>query len=528
MEAIHDISRIRAPEFFREATLELCGTLDLGRVAASLRAVLRTQGLPVDAVFVQLFEPGLGSMRLVAMASDTQARVVDLLTPIPEAIREGLRAAGTPTAALYGFDRIADDPVGRLMAGNLDLPPSSSGLLLPIVLSETNFGSVVLIARDASFTEHHAALLACIRDPLVIAVANALQHRELGRLRARLRSDNTYLQSRLRHAVGDTVIGAEGGLRAVMVLLGHVAPQDTTVVLLGETGVGKDLLAHTIHDMSPRRDGPFVPVNCGALPAGVIDSELFGHERGAYTGAVKMRRGLFERANKGTLFLDEVGELPLDAQVRLLRVIEDRKLVRVGGATDVDLDVRIIVATHRDLDEQVRAGEFREDLWFRLNVFPVRVPALRERRTDIPAFVDHIIAEQARRLRMRVVPRLARGEIDRLMSWPWPGNVRELQNVLERALILHGEGQLRIPDMLSSGEDASHPSKDTGTAGPAPSEWRLADATRRHLRLALQECRGKISGPGGAAELLDLNPSTLRSKLEKLGVSASPPASQAG
>jgi transcriptional regulator with GAF, ATPase, and Fis domain len=245
---------------------------------------------------------------------------------------------------------------------------------------------VILTALgDDRYDEEHARLFGLLEEPFTIALANILAHREVVRLKELLADDNRFLTDELRRLAGDEIIGADFGLRHVMGLVSQVAPTDSPVLLTGETGVGKEVIANAIHHGSSRRGGPFIPVNCGAIPDSLLDSELFGHEKGAFTGALFQKRGRFERADKGTIFLDEIGEMPLEAQVRLLRVLQNREIERIGGANPIRLDIRIIAATNQDLATRVQEGRFREDLWFRLNVFPIKIPPLRDRTSDIPA-----------------------------------------------------------------------------------------------------------------------------------------------
>jgi transcriptional regulator with GAF, ATPase, and Fis domain len=285
------------------------------------------------------------------------------------------------------------------------------------------------------------------------------------------------------------------------------------VLLLGETGVGKDIIANTIHFLSLRKDAPFIKVNCGAIPEALVDSELFGHEKGAFTGAVAQKRGRFERAQTGTLLLDEIGELPLEAQVRLLRVLQDKEIERVGGHKSISLNIRIIAATNRNLEEMVKTGHFREDLWYRLNVFPIWIPPLRQRKADIPALVDYFLQEKSRELKLPDIPRVAPGQIELLINYDWPGNVRELQNLIERALILKPKGPLTFESIhiqkqqqvFSEVQQPNHIEKLDVIVG-------------RHISFALSRSKGKIHGKGGAAELLGINPNTLRSRMRKLGI----------
>jgi transcriptional regulator with GAF, ATPase, and Fis domain len=306
-------------------------------------------------------------------------------------------------------------------------------------------------------------------------------------------------------------VGAGSGLRDVVEMVRQVAPLGSPVLLRGETGAGKDVIANLIHYASPFRDGPFVKVNCGAIPESLIDSELFGYEKGAFTGAVGQKRGFFERAHRGTIFLDEVGELPLAAQVRMLRVIQYREIQRVGGSASIPVDIRVVAATHRNLEEMVREGSFRQDLWFRLNVFPIVIPPLRQRKSDIPALADHFIRRKSRELRLPAPVHLAPGAVDRLVAYDWPGNIRELENVVERALILHKGGPLSFDRVLSR-EEYRQAGEDP--ASPGGRRRTLDEVVAEEIRRTLAGTNGKIHGPGGAAELLGVNPTTLRSKMK--------------
>ena len=315
------------------------------------------------------------------------------------------------------------------------------------------------------------------------------------------------------------IVGMHGGLKDVVTQAGRVAETTIPVLILGETGAGKELLARLIHERSARRDGPLVRVNCGAIPAELVDSELFGHERGSFTGAVQARRGWFERADGGTLFLDEVGELPLAAQVRLLRVLQDGLFERVGGQEQRQADVRVIAATHRDLPAMVRDGKFREDLWYRLSVFPVRLPPLRERPGDLPALTRHFAAQAGARLGWSGV-RPTDDDLRQLAAYPWPGNVRELAAVIERAVLL-GHGQrLDLSAALAVG--ASVPLASTPQvpvpAGPTYAPPTLDAAQVRQIEDALRQTRGRIEGQGGAADRLGVNPHTLRARMRKFGI----------
>jgi transcriptional regulator with GAF, ATPase, and Fis domain len=334
------------------------------------------------------------------------------------------------------------------------------------------------------------------------------------KLKDRLAEENRNLQRELLHLSGDEIVGADFGLRDVMLQVRQVAPTESPVLLTGETGVGKDVIANAIHLGSPRREGPFIPVNCGAIPDSLLDSELFGHEKGAFTGALSRKRGRFERANGGTILLDEIGEMPLDAQVRLLRVLQHREVERLGGTERIPVDIRIIAATNQNLEHMVREGCFREDLWYRLNVSPIHVPPLRERISDIPALVNHFVERKAKELKIGETPRLAVGAMDQLKSYDWPGNVRELENLVERAMIIHRGEELRFDQLRATGGPAGGAPPGPGEGGPLD----LDAMTAAHIRRVLGMTGGKIHGPGGAGELLGVNPNTLRYRMKKLGI----------
>jgi PAS domain S-box-containing protein len=332
---------------------------------------------------------------------------------------------------------------------------------------------------------------------------------------ARLQEDdNRYFQRELYKLTGDQIIGANFGLKDIMEKVRVASNVDSPVLLLGETGVGKDVIGSAIHYSSERRDGPFIKINCGAIPDTLIDSELFGHEKGAFTGAFSEKRGCFERAMKGTLFLDEIGELPLQAQVRFLRVLQDKVIERVGGTREIRLDVRIIAATNRNLQEMVNMKNFREDLWFRLHVFPITIPPLRERRMDISALLQYFIEKKSKELKLPEIPELMPGAVEALVAYDWPGNVRELQNVVERELILNSRGPLKF-------ENFSAP-KSGNTIGPVaeeiPGPKKLDDVVTHHIQKVLVLTEGKIHGKEGAADLLGVNASTLRNRMNKLGI----------
>lgn len=357
--------------------------------------------------------------------------------------------------------------------------------------------------------------MSSISRPVTIALTNALAHERLQRTSELLAEDNRLLRKEVYLKTADEIIGQDGGMADVMHLVRQVAPLNNTVLLLGETGTGKELIANAIHFSSAYKDGPFVKVNCGAIPEHLIDSELFGHEKGAFTGAVTEKRGRFERAHQGTIFLDEIGELPLPAQIRLLRVLQTREIERVGGQRALPIDIRVIAATHRNLETMVQENRFREDLWFRLNVFPLMIPPLRQRKADIPALTVHFINQKAKDMGIKQRPAIAPGALERLMQYNWPGNVRELENLVERELIIQRDGLLSFQSLPLR----VHAAEATmGAAAADTGIQPLEEAIAAHIQRALRHSKGKISGPGGAAELLGINPSTLRARMRKLRI----------
>ena len=326
----------------------------------------------------------------------------------------------------------------------------------------------------------------------------------------RLSSANEHLQDEIRQDRGSgEFVGQSPLLLELLRKAEKVAPTDTTVLLLGETGTGKELLARAIHSCSPRRDRPLIRVNCGAIPPGLVESELFGHEKGAFTGALQRRLGRFELANGGTLFLDEVGDLPADVQVKLLRVLQEGEFERVGGGTPIHTDARIVAATNRDLQADVTAGRFRPDLYYRLSVFPLRLPALRERPEDLPLLVQHFLAQFQRKLK-KALRTLAPESFHLVAQYAWPGNIRELQNVLERACVLAQGDVVHVVDLLQN-----RPVALTTWTSDVPT---LEDVEREHILRVLGLTHGVIQGPHGAARILGLHPNTLRSRMERLGI----------
>jgi transcriptional regulator with GAF, ATPase, and Fis domain len=496
--------------FFRKATIQICSSLDI-ETAMRRSIQFLNDFIPVDMMFLHLYERDLGAMRTIAVATASQGRKLDHLTPLPKEVRTRVEERH-PHVMILNQPEL--EPLTKTMIQSLGKPDCSI-LLLHLDVEGKRLGALSIIAEGKNrFTEEHARLVSFLNEPFAIAFSNTLKHEEVLRLKDLLADDNRYLHRELLHLSGDEIVGADFGLKGAMEMVRQVAPLNSPVLLLGETGVGKDVIANAIHYSSLRKDGPFVKVNCGAIPETLLDSELFGHEKGAFTGALSQRRGRFERADRGTLFLDEIAELPAQAQVRMLRVLQYKEVERVGGTNSVTVDIRLIAATNRDLEEMVRAKQFRADLWFRLNVFPIHIPPLRERKEDIPALLRHFLERKSRELKLSASPPLARGVIDRLMAYPWPGNVRELENVVERALILSKGKPLTFDDI--TGKKSDDKIKNAFAAQDEP--LKLDEVMSWHIRRVLEMTRGKVHGQGGAAEVLGINPSTLRNRMNQLRI----------
>jgi transcriptional regulator with GAF, ATPase, and Fis domain len=505
--------------FFHEGTMRICGSLDIEEVLQDCLGFLQ-KFMPTNIIQLAVYEEEQKGIRVVGSASDITFKEIDSLIPLS---RDAITVMEEDKDKIIKLDNSFDYPIGRDVCIALGIKNVSS-IGLHLQVKDVGMGVVSLFSQHPNlFTDEQARLLGLLHDPFTIAMSNALQYQEVLRLQSLLKDDNQYLNRELHHISGDEIIGEHFGLRNVMEQARQVTALNNQVLLLGETGVGKEVIANAIHYSSPRQSGPLIKVNCGAIPESLLDSELFGHEKGAFTGARERKRGRFERAHGGTLFLDEVGELPPAAQVRLLRVLETHEFERVGGSNPISVDVRVIAATNRNLLEMVKSNEFREDLWFRLNVFPIIIPPLRQRKADIPALVNYFIERKVREMNLNHSPVTAPGEIERLQQYDWPGNVRELENTVERELIRHqaraSNSPLRFdvfenpsiaslrPDVLISGD------KDN----PVPL-MTLDDVIRMHIIQVMEKTCGKIQGKDGAAVILGLHPSTLRCRMRKLNI----------
>jgi formate hydrogenlyase transcriptional activator len=385
---------------------------------------------------------------------------------------------------------------------------------LPLTTARRRLGALVFTSKQPrTYDPSDLPFLQLMANQVAVAVGNALAWEEIKALKDKLVCEKAYLEEEVRteHDFGD-IVGENAALRAILKQVETVAPTDSTVLIRGETGTGKELIARALHDLSPRKGRTFVKLNCAAIPTGLLESELFGHEKGAFTGAIKQKVGRFELAHQGTLFLDEVGDIPLELQPKLLRVLQEQDFERLGGTKTIRVNVRLVAATNRDLSEMISAGRFRSDLYYRLNVFPVALPPLRERPDDIPRLVRHFTQSFARRMGRRIET-IPSAVMEALVRYPWPGNVRELQNVIERAVIL-SEGptlQVAVAEL--------QPPSPPATAPTAAASVTLTDAERDHILRAVRETNWVLGGPKGAAARLGMKRSTLHWKMKKLGIS---------
>jgi len=506
-------------EFFREATLRICGSLDVETFLYESFLYLKDY-LPADSVFLTHYRPERSEHTALARASTEGSSLLNLTVTIPPDIRTYVVRPDKETPVV---DRAEMHPTARPWISKGLLEKDASLLVLRLIVDGDIVGGVTFIAKQSgAFTREHAGLVSLLREPFAIALSNSVRYQELLELKELLAEDNRFLHSELRQIAGEEIIGADFGLRGVMDMVRQVAPLSSPVMLSGKTGTGKEVIAGAIHNLSTRKDAPFIVVNCGAIPENLVDSELFGHEKGAFTGALSRKRGRFERADGGTIFLDEVAELQPEAQVRLLRVLQEKEIERVGGTKPIKVDIRVIAATHRDLEAMITEGKFRDDLYFRLNVFPIAIPPLQERKGDIPSLVHYFIQKKSREIGTMEMPSLAQGALERLMAYPWPGNVRELENTVERALILSKGEPLSFNDFQTPLQPKRSYEQETEIMSHPDNHNRdslaLDAITSGHIRRVLDMTSGRVGGKQGAASLLNINPSTLRKKMRKLGI----------
>ena len=473
----------------------------LNATSASLRRVIHH-----EYTSLAIFDPARSQMRMMALDFPQGKGLIheEMLVPLDGSITGKAFRTRQPLV----LDRAAmeefDSPTSRLMRDE----GVRSIICMPLITHDRVLGTISLASlRDGAFQQGDVDLLVQVAGQVAIAVENALAFQEIGELKNKLAQEKLYLEDEIRSEMNfDEIVGEGASLRAVLKQVETVAPTDSTVLITGETGTGKELIARAIHNLSPRRERTFVKVNCAAIPTGLLESELFGHERGAFTGAIAQRIGRFELAHGGTIFLDEIGDIPLELQPKLLRVLQEQEFERLGSTQTIRVDVRLVAATNRDLGEMVAARTFRSDLYYRLRVFPLLMPPLRERQQDIPALVRYFVEKHSRRMN-RQVETIPAETLDLLVRYSWPGNIRELENLIERAVIVSPGPVLRVP--LAELKPPSESGADSLT---------LRAAEREHILKALEATNWVLAGPRGAAERLGMKRTTLQSRMRKLGV----------
>lgn len=493
-----------------EVTNAVVVHLDLGDLLHAISDLLG-QLVPHDLSNIALYDRQGNGFRVVALDFPEHQDFIreSELVPIDDNPIGLSFTTGRPVLhRRIDLEKFPSEIMKRVVASGI-----RSGCSVPLTSHQKTLGVLSLGSmRESAFTEDDVELLGYIGKQVTIAVENALAYREISALKARLQEENVYLQEEIRQQHNfKEIIGNSPALKKVLRQVETVASTDSTVLILGETGTGKELVARAIYSLSCRRERTLVKLNCAAIPTGLLESELFGHEKGAFTGAVTQRIGRFELAHKGTLFLDEVGDIPLDLQPKLLRVLQEQEFERLGSARTQKVDVRLIAATNVNLEQLVASRQFRSDLYYRLNVFPITIPPLRDRREDIPLLARWFTQKFASRMR-KPIESIPAGTLSALAEYHWPGNVRELENLIERAVILSSGPELEVllPEL-----------KATSVAVPAESPNRnlnLEDAERVHILRVLDDANWIIGGPRGAAAKLGLNRSTLRSKMSKLGI----------
>ena len=492
-----------------EVTNAVVSTLDFKELFANVSSWLR-RVIRHDYTSIVFYDPYRDAVRVYALNFPAGQGYIQ---PDIEGTAKGspaARAILTREAHVYTRKELQD--IGSPLVDLLLEEKILSFCTVPLFTSRTNFGGLCLGSfEEDAFPEDDLTLLRQIAGQVAIALENAGAYSEIAEQKEKLTREKLYLESEIRtEHNADELVGDSTGLKHVMTQVRSVAPSDATVLIEGETGTGKELVARAIHQLSARKNQSFVKVNCAAIPSGLLESELFGHEKGAFTGAISQKIGRLELANGGTLFLDEVGDIPLELQPKLLRVLQEQEFERLGSNRTIRVNVRLIAATNRELEKLVESREFRGDLYYRLRVFPIQVPALRDRREDVPILIRYFVQKFARRMN-KMVDTIPEGAMAALLAWKWPGNVRELENLIERAVILSRGPVLNVP--VSELRPVSNNQVSSGL------DQMLEAAERDQITRVLRETHGTMSGPTGAATRLGLKRTTLQSKMRKLGIS---------
>ncbi|HHS13413.1 MAG TPA: sigma-54-dependent Fis family transcriptional regulator [bacterium] len=508
-------------EAFKEILLnvwkEACRHIEITESLPLIARLLKTR-MPLEQMLIRRIDPD-------RLTVDTLAAGFKGADPEPLASVHRDREQIEKLACWHGKGRIVRSRVDherKIVFLCLAAEEGRDVMALPLPADRSGLPLLLIIAGPGCLFEPvYDEMVYALQEPLAAAMENDSRLKEVMHLREAAEADRKTLLAKLsRKEMGDVIIGAEGGLKTVLERAVLVADSDVPVLIFGETGTGKEVVARTIHNHSSRAHGPFIRVNCGAIPSELIDSQLFGHEKGAFTGAVETRKGWFERADGGSLFLDEIAEMPLEAQIRLLRILQDGWMERVGGKQALRVDVRIILATHRDLASMVSKGTFRDDLWYRISTFPIFIPPLRDRLEDLPPLAEHFAKRSAIRFSLPFIQPLPE-DIRLLGAYSWPGNIRELGTVIDRAALLGNGRCLEIQKALGLSDypSAGSPTVPAGHRGLKEEGILSLDRVmKNHIEAVLKQTHGRVEGKGGAADLLKINPNTLRARMRKLGV----------
>ncbi len=538
--------------FFQEAVLAASSSLNLSEALRGLFD-FASRHFPLEGLTLHTYEPRLKSLHLLFLVTKSDYIYLDELIPLPSRGDEVMLRVYEKKGSVLNRPSVKDTPVAGRHNRALKkyLPFKDRAYLISVLAAKQQVIGHLCLMGDKThcFTKKHEEKLKLLMPLMSMAMMNLLQYHRAIELQKKLDVQRQQLSGEVTLFKNSSVIIGQEGLRKTMKMVRQLAGMDIPVLILGETGTGKELIADAVQRISLRNGGPYIKVNCGAIPETLVDSELFGYKKGAFTGADTERAGRFEQADGGTLFLDEIGDLPLQLQVRLLRVLQNGVIEKLGSSRPIPVDVRIIAATHRPLEIMLRNGAFREDLYYRLSAFPLTIPPLRDRPEDLPALVYHFIKKTAKEMGLSKTPRLSENSMERLQSYSWPGNVRELQNLIERVMILAPDVPLELDQYLPTnpGWDLNKNSNadalkalvekqvdsaiknrldqfkpDTLESNRQDNEntsiKSMNQAIREHIQKALKASHGKIHGPGGAAEILDIHPSTLRKRMDKLNV----------
>src|ERR1700752_1993616 len=514
-------------ELLLNLTTRITSSLDLREVLRAIAANIR-EVIHADAVTVALPDPASEKFKVFAMDFPHSKGVIkeELLVTPSAAVKEAIESLKPVLFDTRNRDELEPDPYGLAAAEGL-----KAACNIPLVNRGRALGILsILRTTETPFTPEDVDFLSRASGPIAIAVENALAYQEISELKDKLAQEKLYLEEEFRSEMGfEQIIGNSPALKHVLEMVETVAPSDSTVLLLGETGTGKELIARAIHDRSRRKQRTLVKLNCAAIPTGLLESELFGHEKGAFTGAISQKVGRMERADQGTLFLDEVGDIPIEIQPKLLRALQEREFERLGGTHTRRVNIRLIAATNRDLEKMVADREFRSDLYYRLHVFPIRIPPLRERREDIPLLVSYFVQKLAKQMQ-KSIETVPAAVMKGLTNLEWPGNIRELENFIERAVLLTRGRSLDAPlaelpkTSKANSRDPLHQVKPVAEERTDSRSDKSSDEYTRKQRdqiaQALAACRGRVGGADGAAARLGMNRTTLLSRMKKFGIYA--------